>query len=89
MPHTGAALRMPPMTLAERVAADEPLTKAELKVWRGWSDSTIDRHVARGMPVVRREKMRDYYIPSRVLVWLRGDEPARPTPRRGRPCKRA
>jgi hypothetical protein len=75
-------------SLAERVAADEPLTKAQLKIWRGWSDSTVDRYVARGLPIVRRAGVRDYYIPSRVLAWLRGEEPQRPVPRRGRPPKR-
>jgi hypothetical protein len=91
MPHAAAPIPndASSMSLAERVACkvatNEPLTKQELKFWKGWSDSTIDRYTGHGMPVSRRPRMRDHFTPSKVNGWLGGDEPQRPVPRRGRP----
>lgn len=91
MPKISAVLsesRVNALTLAERIAIDDPLTRHEVKTWKGWSDSTIDRYVARGMPVTRRPGMRDFFVPSRVNAFLRGELPALPVPKRGRPRKR-
>jgi hypothetical protein len=71
-----------------KVANDEALTKAELRAWKHWSDSTIDRYVARGLPVSRRSGVRGFFIPSRVNAWQRGELPALPPSKRGRPRSR-
>lgn len=71
--------------LRHKVANDEPLTKAELKSWKDWSDSTVDRYIAAGLPICRRPGIRDFFVPSRVNAWQRGEEPRHEPPKRGRP----
>lgn len=83
------ATTVSPDFLHAKVQANEPLSKAELRTWKGWSHSTIDRYCALGMPRVQRPGMRDMYLPARINAWLAGEEPQRPAPRRGRPRKHA
>jgi hypothetical protein len=70
------------MTLAERIARDEPIVRQELKSWKGWSDRTISRYEDKGLPYSNRGGMRKTYTPSKVDAWHRGDPPVRG---RGRP----